>query len=116
MQYATSCNRSPSKPNLNKRSELGLIRERENRAFVGRDDGWKGEIRSLLVAVALAKVVLEDGIHDAADAKGRFDDGRNHLLHVDFLFLPFHGHLILGDFYVALKRAKVRITGYLLRR
>lgn len=37
--------------------------------------------RSLLVAFSDVECVLEDGVHDPADAEGRLDDVGNNLLH-----------------------------------
>ena len=56
---------------------------------------------------ALAEVVLEDGVHDAPDAEGGFDDGRHHFFHVHLLLFSLDRHVILGDFHVTCVNVKL---------
>ena len=53
--------------------KLGVIGERQDGALQGCDEGREREVGALLVAFAHSEVVLEQGVHDAADAEGRLD-------------------------------------------
>ena len=60
--------------------KLGVVGQRQDGALEGRDEGREREVGALLVAVAHPEVVLEQGVHDAADAEGRLDHVRDDFL------------------------------------
>ena len=65
---------------LDERSEVGVVGEWQYGALERSDEGRESEVGTLLVAVSHAEVVLEERVHDTADAEGGFDDVGNDFL------------------------------------
>jgi len=65
---------------LDERGEVGVVGQRQYGALERGDEGRESEVGALLVALSHAEVVLEERVHDAADAEGRLDDVGNDFL------------------------------------
>merc|ERR1719322_1346198 len=78
--------------------EVRVVGEGEHGALDGRHERREGEVGPLLVPLPDDEVVLEEAVHDAADAERGLDHARYHLLYVNFALEPLHfGDHVFGD-------------------
>ena len=64
----------------NEGNKVRVVRQGQDGTLERRDEGRQGEVSSLFVALTHPEVVLEQGVHDAADAERRLDHVWNDFL------------------------------------